>query len=253
MSTAVETPQTTATEEQLVAARPDVTLFMARRRELRLIKQGRYPVHAPTGQKIGETTGQIVVFRDGRLDVPHEGTMLLEDGRPAEAHEILEWLEKHPRNGDVNEGFWRVDPTAPTPTAVELQALMIAATELDSEKLEELIRQEEDGWARDAILTVARGALDRVRLMQEQAKTAAEAQQSTRDDEAAKLEAERIERDRLEREEAEQKMQAARDEIAQERAALEAEKAAIEQARIQAENAAKVEAQPDPPAEAEGK
>lgn len=234
MSTLAETTQTTATEEQLVAPRPDVTLFMARRRELRLIKTGRYPVHAPTGQKIGETTGQIVKFVDGRLDVPHEGDMTLEDGRPADAKEILAWLEKHPRNGDVNEGFWRVDPTAPAPTSDELQALMIAATELDADKLDQLIRQEEDGWAREAILTVARGALERVRAMQEQARAAAEEQ--------AKVNAAAADsaRDAVEEE---------RERLAKEREALEAEKAEVERARVEAENAAKVAAQPDPPAD----
>lgn len=225
MSTLAETPQTTATEdEQIVANRPNVTLFMARRRELRLVRVPRYPIHAPTGQKIGESTGEIVKFTDGRLDVPHEGTMTLEDGRPADAEEILAWLEKHPRNGDVNEGFWRVDPTAPAPSTAELQALMIAATELDADKLERLVRQEEEGWARDAVLTVARGALERVRAIHAQAAQAASEAEAEREAaERARIEADQREADRIAKEAADR---------------LEAEQA-IEAAR----------AQPDPPAE----
>jgi hypothetical protein len=38
-------------------------------------------------------------------------------------------------NGNVEEGFWRVDPTAPAPSRAEIETLTQAAIALDSEKL----------------------------------------------------------------------------------------------------------------------
>lgn len=174
MSTITETPATTATadEGQLVAEKPRTVMFLSRRRELRLVKVPRYPVHAAGGRQIGEEPGEAIAFRDGRCDVDPAGDFELEDGRKVPGSEILAWLAGHKRNGDVNEGFWEVDHLAPAPSSVELEQLVAAATELDADKLSELIRQEEEGWGREQILTVARGALEKVRAMHEAARAA---------------------------------------------------------------------------------
>jgi hypothetical protein len=175
MSTITEDPATTATQEERLVERPPKTvMFMARRSELRLTKIPRYPIRGASGQQAGESPGETICFRDGRLDVDPTGEVELEDGRKLPGSEVLEWLEKHKRLGDVNEGFWKVDHTAPAPSSVELAQLVEAATELDAERLEALIAQEEDGWAREAILSVARGALARVRQIQNDAKVAAQ-------------------------------------------------------------------------------
>src|SRR4051812_10252982 len=115
MSTITDTPATTAIadEEQLVTPKPRSVLFMSRRSELRLIKTPRYPVRDAGGRQTAETKGEIVTFRDGRLDVEPDGELELEDGTKVPGGTILQWLEAHKRNGDVNEGFWQVDHLAP--------------------------------------------------------------------------------------------------------------------------------------------
>lgn len=176
MSTITEDPTTTATdEERLVEAPPRTIMFLARRSGLRLVKTPRYPIRGASGQQTGETTGEAFVFIDGRLDIDPNGTVDLEDGRKVPGTEVIEWLRNHRRNGDVNEGFWQVDHTAPAPSAVELSQLVEAATDLDAEKLAALIRQEVEGWNREAILSVARGALERVQGIRDQATAAAAA------------------------------------------------------------------------------
>lgn len=178
--TAVESPPTS---EALVSQPESSVLFMARRRSLRLVKESILPRYGAAGQKVGEQPGQTVVFRDGTLRVPLEGEMVLEDGRKCDAVEVLEWLEKHPRLKDLNEGFWRVDPTAPPVTGEEMRAIMEAAIELDEDKLVALVEQERAGWDREAVLSTAEDALTRIRTMKQaaaeqaavEAKAAAEA------------------------------------------------------------------------------
>jgi hypothetical protein len=75
--------------------------------------------------------------------------------------EVHEWLQKHRLFGNQLEGFWRVDPTAPPVSQDEMRALMNAALRLDTETLEEIIRQERAGWNRPQIVEEAEQALSR--------------------------------------------------------------------------------------------
>lgn len=150
----------TVTAPQYVSQPTKSIMFLARRSDLRLVKTPRYPTFGMGGQKTGELPGQAVQFRDGRLDVPEKGKMTLDDGREADASEIREWMLRHPALGNIEEGFWVVDQLAPPVSEDDLRMLMVNAT--DSEVLREIIRQEEQGWARDALLNPAREQLERV-------------------------------------------------------------------------------------------
>jgi hypothetical protein len=150
----------TVTAPQYVSQPVRTTIFLARREDLRLVKVARQPHYGPGGQKQGEHLGQVVPFRNGRLDVPEKGKMILEDGREADAQEVLEWLLRHPQLGSTEEGFWKIDPSAPAVSEADLDMLLENALEADV--LREIIRQEEAGWARDALLRPARKQLEKV-------------------------------------------------------------------------------------------
>jgi hypothetical protein len=154
----------TATIDEALVSQPDTSvLFMARRRELRLVKTPRYPIYGPAGAKVGENPGQALQFTDGAFRCPREGTVTLEDGRPADAAEILEWLESHRMLNSLEEGFWRVDPTAPPVSQEEMRALMQAAMRLDVDTLEAIVEQERSGWGRSAIIDEAEQAIVEIR------------------------------------------------------------------------------------------
>jgi hypothetical protein len=150
----------TVTAPQYVSAPAKSTMFLARRSDLRLVKTPRYPRYGMGGQKVGEEPGQAVQFRDGRLDVPEKGKMMLDDGREGDAGEIREWLLSHHALGNIEEGFWVVDQLAPPVSEADLDMLLENAT--DSGVLREIIRQEEQGWQRDALLRPARKQLEKV-------------------------------------------------------------------------------------------
>src|SRR4051794_8765586 len=169
----------TATDEvQTLVSTPEKgALFMAIREDLRLVKFPRYPQFGAGGQKVGENFGEVVPFRDGVLRVPATGTITLEDGREADAGEVLAFLENHRLRGDMNEGFWRVDPTAPPVSKDELKALMRAAATLDTESLERALSAERDGWDRpDMIEAIEENLATVSEILKESQKQAAEAE-----------------------------------------------------------------------------
>lgn len=178
---------TTEVTDAPLTAQPESTiLFMSRRSGLRLTWMPRYPLRdARTGAPSGVSESRHIGFVDGALRIPREGDKVtladtLDGGTfTAPAEEIIEWLEGHRLFGDIFEGFWRVDPTAPPASETELQALLIAATNLDDETLRRFIAEEEAGWNREAVLVVAREGLARVE------QTQAEVQRRTGEAEAA--------------------------------------------------------------------
>jgi hypothetical protein len=150
-----------AVTEPLVSQPGTSTIYLSRRSELRLVRLARYPKFGPAGQQVGEERGQAVQFREGRLDVPLDGEIELENGDKVPASEIREWLENHKLNGSTEEGFWKVDPVAPPVSQDEIASLLSVA--LDEDALVELIEQEESGWNREALLVPAREQLDKLR------------------------------------------------------------------------------------------
>lgn len=164
--TATATP-----EEQLVQAPESVTLFVSRRENLRLTKVQRYPIRGAAGQQVGETPGEVVVFRNHELRVPHEGTMRLEDDREIDAAEIREWLEQHRRHNDREDGFWVVQMAAPPIGADELKVLMDLVLKLDEDGLVTFVEQEEKGWNRAELIEAAMSSLEQVQAVKAAAKT----------------------------------------------------------------------------------
>lgn len=158
-------------ETEMVSTPQATTLFAAYREDLRLVKFPRYPKHGPGGRQVGEDPGEAIQFRSGILIVPEGGELVLEDGRPIDADEALAWLRKHPLLGNSFEGFWEVSRAAPPVSQDELSAMMRAAW--DEDALAGLIRQEEQGWQREALLVPAREALER--LLEAKAEIAAQA------------------------------------------------------------------------------
>jgi hypothetical protein len=150
-------------EQQMVSVPDTSALFMARRGELRLVRKAIRQTRDAEGRPAETIPGETIAFHDGVLRVPHEGTIRLTDGRETEAAGILDWLEAHPLKGDVQEGFWRVDPTAPAPSQAELDKLQELAMELDVAGLEAFIEQESAGWARESLLDVATRTIERAR------------------------------------------------------------------------------------------
>jgi hypothetical protein len=117
------------------------------------------------GQPRHEGAAQPAAQRSGRPQgrVPDRGRPGVRPGeraRRADRHHLVV-LRTHARNGDPNEGFWEVTPSAPAVTMNELQAAMLAATNFEVDKLQAMLEQEEAGWAREELLTPLRAALER--------------------------------------------------------------------------------------------
>jgi hypothetical protein len=149
--------------DRVLVSQPDTSvLFMSRRSSLRLVKKAIRPVRGAEGQQVDVTQGETIQFVDGVLRLPREGRVMLQNGDSIDAGDALGWVEGHKLMGDWQEGFWRVDPTAPPLSKVELDALMDLAVNLDADGLRDLIAQEEAGWGRADLLESARGTLVRV-------------------------------------------------------------------------------------------
>lgn len=189
MSTATADPEV---REMLVQQPEASVLFISKRSELRLVKEGRYPVVIPTtGQRIGMTSGVVISFApNGEFRCPQSGKVkVMDPGGAGEAtldandtvnergekvQGLLNWLQDHLRCGDPNEGFYRVDPKAPPIGQRENEAIVNAATEGDIETLEAIIAQERAGWNREPVIAIAQGAVDRINALLERLQAEAE-------------------------------------------------------------------------------
>jgi hypothetical protein len=149
-------------EQQMVSVPEASALFMARRSDLRLVKKAIRQTRDVEGNPAETIPGETLAFLDGVLRVPLEGRIRITDGREIDAGEAIAWLDEHPLKGDWQEGFWRVDPTAPPPSEAEIDKLQELAMELDVTALAQFIEQERAGWARPKLLEVAERSLDRI-------------------------------------------------------------------------------------------
>ncbi len=156
---------------QLVSAPERSIIFFSRRSELRLVKVPVHDLYGPQGQNRGQSKGQTLVFRDGQFRAPIDAPLQLDNGELVEPADLVEFLSSHRLLGDKEEGFWRVDPTAPAPSEAELDALMEAATTGNSSRLALIIEQERAGWGREKIIDVAQKGIERIeRIRAEQSK-----------------------------------------------------------------------------------
>lgn len=159
-------PAATAETEQTLSAPPAHRRYLARREELKLVKRRNRPI-LDNGEKVDEVIGEAVRFTDGQLIVPFEGELTnAQGGDPLDAAEIIKWLDKHPKNGNKEEGFWLYEEPAPAPSPVEQTQIVTAAEDGDAAGLEALIEQEEAGWHREDLLELMRGTLQRVEARQ---------------------------------------------------------------------------------------
>jgi hypothetical protein len=153
-----------ATAEQMVSVPDTSTLFMARRSELRLVRKAIMQTRDAEGRPADTIPGETLVFHDGVLRIPQTGSVRLADGRVVNnPRELVEWLEAHPLKDDIQEGFWRVDQTAPAPSEGELETMQELAMDLNADGLEAFISQEREGWDRPKLIEVAERSLERVR------------------------------------------------------------------------------------------
>lgn len=154
--------------DRLVTAPPDGRTFFARRSGLRLVMVKDRTRFDAEGNAIETIRGKHVAFVDGKLTVPSSGKLKGEGGDVLDAAEVLEFLESHHLNGDREEGFWLVEQPAPAPSEAEQEQLAQLGMDLDVEGLERFVAQEKAGWARPALLGVARGSLERARAKREE-------------------------------------------------------------------------------------
>lgn len=151
------------TEGAALVSQPDGSvLFMARRSNLRLVKRPIRIKRDAEGNAIDQTAGETIEFKDGVFRCPIEGECVLTNGARVPSEIIVKWLEGHILKDDTQEGFWRVDPTAPPLSQAELGTLQTLAIDLDADGLAQFIADELKGWQREELLSVAKGTLERV-------------------------------------------------------------------------------------------
>jgi hypothetical protein len=151
--------------DRLVSTPDSTVVFMSRRTDLKLVKLRERARRNAEGDVAEVLPGERVAFRDGVLRVPASGKMRGEQGEELDAVGVLKWLLAHPMLDDRFEGFWRLEEPAPAPTEAEQATLAALGMELDIDGLEAFIAQEEAGWAREDLLGVARGSLERAKRM----------------------------------------------------------------------------------------
>jgi hypothetical protein len=144
-----EAPEAPTTPEAPEAPQPlNGVLFASRRTELRLVKSPRYPQYGPGGRQVGEHSGQTIPFRDGKLLVPKDAPVILEDGGKLDPDEALEYLRSHRLYDDPHGGFWEVQMTAPPVSQADLQRAMEMSARLDVDGLKAWLAEEQQGWNR---------------------------------------------------------------------------------------------------------
>jgi hypothetical protein len=148
---------------------------MAKRSDLRLVKEPVRPIFGGHGQKQGETPGQTLEFRECVLRIPKDGDVAFSNGTTAPASEVVSYLERHRLFMDQEEGFWRVDPTAPPVSGDEMKAINRAAIAGDEATLTAIIDAERAGWGREDLISTAQEALETVRRIKAELEAEAKA------------------------------------------------------------------------------
>ena len=140
--------------DSIVSAPTREVMYASRRDELVLVHTAEYPIlNAATGQKSGRMTeGVRVQFTNGMLRVPLEGNVTTAQGRKFPAPELIEWLDNHPRNGDQDDGFFKIAQVAPPASDAEIERITEAATLHDLETLQSILDAERSGWKRPTIV-----------------------------------------------------------------------------------------------------
>lgn len=151
------------TEKDALVSQParDAT-YAAYRSDLQLIKRPRRPIFGEGGIKVGEGEGITLQFAHGVYRIPLEGPVRTKYGAEVDARELNAWLRSHPLFGDMHEGFVLVEQSAPPVAQDEMERMLNAAMRLDTEALQEMVEQEQAGWARPGLLEPARKAIGQI-------------------------------------------------------------------------------------------
>lgn len=146
----------------VVAEKPPVRMYAARREDLILIKKKDTPLfNGP--EQIGTKTGEQVKFDKGFLRIPLDRPMVRGNRREElDVEELITWLDAHDKFGDKDEGFWLHVEAPPIPSEGEQQRIVELGMDLDADGLRAFIEHEEANYNREPLLKVARGTLERV-------------------------------------------------------------------------------------------
>jgi hypothetical protein len=154
----------------MVSAPERAIVFMSRREHLKLVVKRKQELKDGEGNVRETIQGEHLKFEKGVLRIPPRGRVRGEHGEDLDAKAMLAFLRgdeqtgqlPHPLLGDRFDGFWEHKEPPPLPSTEEREAMAELAIELDAEGLKRYIRQEENGWARSALLEEARASLKRV-------------------------------------------------------------------------------------------
>lgn len=156
--TAVASPP----QDTLVSQPRREVSYAARRENLYLVKTARYPVRDQSGAKVDETRGIAVQFVDGQFRLPTEGKVRTKYGVEVDAAEIIQWLDRHPLNGDQYEGFFPVAQAVPLVSAEERQRINDAMLSHQTDELQRILDAERAGWNRPALVAEIEGIIVKI-------------------------------------------------------------------------------------------
>lgn len=147
--------------------------FLSYRKDLRLVVKPDRQRKDLEGNIAETIQGQHLAFDEGKLLVPAKGPMKGEKGETLDSTEILTFLLGDEDNNvmphhlldDRQEGFWLLDEPAPAPSVEERDLLSQLGMDLDVDGLEAFVREEENGFAREALLEEANRSLARAKEM----------------------------------------------------------------------------------------
>lgn len=179
-ATATAEPPAGESVEGVIAKKPPMRIYFARRADLVLTKRKDRPVRNAEQEVVDVVLGERVAFTEGVLRIPLKGTFPGARGERIDAQEAVRWLEgdgddvaPHPLLDDRQEGFWLHEEVAPELTSAEQTSLVELAEERNVDGIKAYIAAERAGWAREDILTVASEALERVEARLQRESTSA--------------------------------------------------------------------------------
>lgn len=155
-------------------------VYIARHSDLLLIlARDRKRVAQETGETIETIQGKRLKFIEGELTVPEKGIVRGARGEQLAAQEVVDLLEgrgepgdedfiqPHPKLGDMEEGFWLRPKLAPPMSEAEAQQVVDLAIARDAEGLHALLTAEQNGWERSDMLDLVASTLDKVEAAQQ--------------------------------------------------------------------------------------
>lgn len=138
--------------------------FISVRRGLRLVRKPKRILRDAEGMRAGVSEGVTYEFEPEGMLVVSEGQDVLPDGPGNEEQDVVAWLRGHPLFQSQSDGFHEVgaEPDRIPDAGPTVAEITEAAIEGDDGEIREILRVEENGWQREAVLTAGRAALARL-------------------------------------------------------------------------------------------